>query len=131
MKNTLVWIFIAGLAACSHGRTAHFPQAADPAQAAEVFVIRDNTLLGWGLSVKVLLDEEVIAHLRAGEHLSFQIAPGIYRIGITESTITAAFESGRAYYYLIGTDDSPSGFRIERLDAGRGRAWVSKTTALP
>ncbi len=129
----MAWITAAAamlITACAHGVAPSFPPPADPANSAQVWVIRNNNLFGWGLSVKVLLDGELIAHLRAGDHVALRVAPGLHRIGITESGMNVAMEKGGRYYFLVSTDSSPVGFEIERLDVGRGEVWVSRTTPL-
>ena len=65
MKKILILaVFI--LLACAHGKTDRFPTADDPVENARVYVIRDNSLLGWGVSLKVALDDSIIARLRSG-----------------------------------------------------------------
>jgi hypothetical protein len=130
MKNLLTLCAAALLAACAHGKTADFPAAADRTDAAQVYVIRNNNLFGWGLSVTVTLNEVAIAHLQAGEHIALRLPPGLYSVGITESSISAAFEKGRHYYFLVSADYTPTGFEIESITAGRGEEWLSKTKLL-
>ena len=130
MKHLLALCAAALLVACAHGKTADFPAAADPADAAQVYVIRNNNLFGWGLSVTVTLNEVAVAHLRAGEHIALRLPPGVYSVGITESSISAAFEKGRKYYFLVSADYTPTGFEIESIAAGRGEEWLSKTKLL-
>ncbi len=120
------------LIACAHGKTANFPTSvANPAEAAQVYVIRDNRLYGWGLTVEATLNGAAIAHLRAGEHIRFLVPPGLHQIGIRESGLSAALEKGRNYFFLISVDNTPSGFEIERIDTGRGEEWLTKTRRLP
>ena len=130
MKNLLALCAAVLLAACAHGKTADFPAAADRADAAQVYVIRNNNLFGWGLSVTVTLNAVAIAHLQAGEHIALRLPPGLYSVGITESSTSAAFEKGRHYYFLVSADYTPTGFEIESLAAGRGEEWLSKTKLL-
>ncbi len=130
MKNLLALCAAALLAACAHGKTADFPAAADPADVAQVYVIRNNNLFGWGLSVTVTLNEVAIAHLQAGEHIALRLPPGLYRLGITESSISAAFEKGHKYYFLVSAEYTSTGFEIESIAAGRGEEWLSKTKLL-
>jgi hypothetical protein len=130
MKNLLALCAAALLAACTHGKTADFPAAADRTDAAQVYVIRNNNLFGWGLSVTVTLNEVAIAHLQAGEHIALRLPPGLYSVGITESSISAAFEKDRHYYFLVSADYTPTGFEIESITAGRGEEWLSKTKLL-
>jgi hypothetical protein len=132
MKMVLAACAAALLVACAHGKTADFPMAvAEPAEAAQVYVIRSNELYGWGLTVDVTLSGAAIAHLRTGEHIRFMVPAGLYQIGIGEYGVSTALEKGRNYYFLISVDDTPSGFEIERIDAGRGEEWLTKTRRLP
>jgi hypothetical protein len=72
MKKIILILSLALLAtACSHGKTKHFPDLGQSAETAEIAIIRNNNLLGWGFSVKVYYDDMIIANLRAGEHLTF------------------------------------------------------------
>ena len=132
MKLLLAAGAAAMLLACTHGKTADFPTGvARPAEAAQVYVIRDDRPYGWGLTVDATLDGTAIAHLKAGEHIRFLLPPGLHQIGIRNSGLSAAFEKGRNYYFLISVNDTPSGFEIERIDTGRGEEWLTKTRRLP
>lgn len=132
MKKVLAACAAALLVACAHGKTSNFPPvAAEPAEAAQVYVIRSSELFGWGLTVGVTLNGAVIAHLRSGEYIRFLVPSGLHRIGIGESVVVAALEKGRNYYFLISVDDTPSGFEIERIDTARGEEWLTKTRPLP
>lgn len=132
MKLLLAACAAAMLIACAHGKTANFPTSvANPAEAAQVYVIRDNRLYGWGLTVEATLNGAAIAHLRAGEHIRFLVPPGLHQIGIRESGLSAALEKGRNYFFLISVDNTPSGFEIERIDTSRGEEWLTKTRRLP
>jgi hypothetical protein len=127
MRQALLLLTLFLAVACSHGRTASFPSAANPDMMGEVTVVRNDNLFGWGLSVKVTFNEVVIARLRAGEHVTFPAAPGLHTVGVAERGISVAVERHRRYYFLISPEDSPAGFEIERLDPGRGEEWVAKT----
>ena len=114
------------LLACAHGKTDNFPTVSDTSDAAEVFVIRDNNLVGWGFSLKVALDESIIARLRAGEYVSFYVKPGFHALGISEPTLTVPFAKGGKYYFLIGADYSQFGFEIQRIGNEKGERWLTK-----
>jgi hypothetical protein len=131
MKNAVVLLCALLAAACAHGRTGRLPPPPEASEAAHVVVIRNDNLFDWGISVKVKIDEVVVAHIRAGERVDFRVAPGLHRIAITDSEVPAAMEKGQTYYYLISADDSPSGFEIERLDSHRAQQWLTRTTPLP
>jgi hypothetical protein len=127
MKRNFILLAALLTVACSHGRTASFPSAANPDSLGQVVVIRNDNLFGWGLSVKVTFNDVVIARLRAGEHVAFPAAPGLHTVGVAERGISVAVERHRRYFFLISAEDSPAGFEIERLDPGRGEEWVAKT----
>lgn len=116
MKRFGVLIIIAiFLTACTSGKTEFFPSQGSSADAAEVTVIRERRMVGLGFSMKVLLDEEVIARLKAGQYVTFFVDPGVHRIGIPNQSIAAALERGRKHYFAIITDSSQFGFEIERI----------------
>jgi hypothetical protein len=131
MKPALVLIAALVAAACSHGRTSNLSPTPGAAEAGQVVVVRNNNLFGWGLSVKVTLDDAVVARVRAGEHVIVGVAPGLHTVGVASRGISIPVEPKRRYYFLISADDSQAGFGIERLDSGRGEEWLSKTTLAP
>ncbi len=126
-KNLILTILTLLLFSCAHGKTDDFPTVADTADAAQVYVIRDNNLMGWGFSLKVALDESIIARLRSGEYVSFYVKPGFHSVGITKPTLTVPFAKGEKYYFLIGADYSQFGFEIQRIDNEKGKWWLTKT----
>jgi hypothetical protein len=128
MKNIITLAAITlFLFSCAHGKTDHFPTKINKSDAAQVFVIRDNNLLGWGFSLKVALDESIIARLRSGEYVSFFVKPGFHSLGISEPTLTVPFVKGEKYYFLIGADYSRFGFEIQRIGNEKGEMWLTKT----
>ena len=128
MKNKFTLILATMLLlSCAHGKTNQFPTVADTDDAAQVFVIRDNNLMGWGFSLKVALNEHIIARLRSGEYVSFYVMPGFHSIGISEPSLTVPFAKGQKYYFLIGADYSQFGFEIQRIGNEKGERWLAKT----
>ena len=131
MKKLVLIAFLALMAiACSHGKTEHFPDLAQSAETAEIIIIRNNNLLGWGFSVKVFYDEMMIANLRAGEHLSFSVTPGFHTVGTSDDQITVPLSAGQKHYFLISADYSQFGFEISRISNEKGESWLSKTKSL-
>ncbi len=131
MKKLLLIVSLAlGTTACSHGKTEHFPDLARTTEAAEIFIIRNNNLLGWGFSVKVFYDEMLIANLRAGEHLSFFVPPGFHTVGTSDDQITVPLNAGQKHYFLISADYTQFGFEISRISNEKGENWLSKTRPL-
>ena len=77
MNKAFVIILLAKLLlSCAHGKTDSFPTLDNPADNAQVYVIRDSSLMGWGFSLKVALDDSIVARLRSGEYVSFFVEPG-------------------------------------------------------
>ena len=128
MKKLIVIAFTALLIiSCAHGKTDSFPTVEDKSQAAEVFVIRDNNFLGWGASLKVVLDDSIIARLRSGEYVTFYVEPGFHSLGVTEPSLTVPFEKGRTYHFLIFAEYTNFGFGIRRIGERQADMWLSKT----
>jgi hypothetical protein len=112
MKKFLIISFAALLIiSCAHGKTEHFPTVENQTDAAEVFVIRDNNFIGWGVSLKVALDDSIIARLRSGEYV----------------TLTVPFEKGGTYHFLISAEYTKFGFDIRRIGDRQAEMWLSKT----
>jgi hypothetical protein len=128
MKRSVVLLLTALLIiSCAHGKTEHFPTVENQSEAAQVFVIRDNNLMGWGMSLKVALDDAIIARLRSGEYVTFYLQPGFHSLGVSQPTMTVPFEKGRTYHFLISADYTSFGFDIQRIGTQQAEMWLSKT----
>ena len=131
MKKDFILLFlILLLTACAHGKTENFPADVETAGAAEILIIRNNNLFGWGFSLDVTFDEAVIAHLRAGEHISFLVAPGFHTVGISKKQVTVPCAPGQKYYFLISVQYTDFGFEIERISNPKGELWITKTKSV-
>ena len=115
------------LLSCAHGKTENFPTLDDPAANAHVFVIRDSNLMGWGFSLKVALNDSIIARLRSGEYVSFFIEPGFHSLGVSKPTVTVPFKKGNTYYFLISADYTKFGFELHRISSQQAEMWFTKT----
>jgi len=115
------------LLACAHGKTDSFPTLDDPAANAQVYVIRDNNLMGWGFSLKVALDESIIAGLRSGEYIVFYVKPGFHSLGVSKSNVSFPFEQGNTYYFLISADYTQFGFELDRISDRQAEYWLART----
>jgi hypothetical protein len=123
---TLAFFFIA----CTSGKTELFPSRGYSADGAEVTVVRETRLFGFGFSMKVLLDGEVIARLKAGQYVTFYTAAGVHNIAIPNSSVSAALEPGSKNYFLIKADSSQFGFEIERISQGKAEFWMTQSKPL-
>ena len=126
-KLIVLFLLALLLLSCAHGKTDTFPTPKDPAANAQVYVIRDSNFLGWGVSLKVVLDDSVIAGLRSGEYISFFVAPGFHTLGVSKSTVKLPLEKEKKYYFLISADYSQFGFELHRISAQQAQQWLAKT----
>jgi len=126
-RHVMLIMLVFFLAACTSGKTEFFPSRGYSADAAEVTVIREKRVFGFGFSMEVVLDGEVIARLKAGQYVTFFVDPGVHNIGVRESTIDAMLESGRNHYFVIKTDSSQFGFEMERISAGKAESWMRQS----
>jgi hypothetical protein len=127
MKKYVLLIILAFfLAACTSGKTEFFPSRGYSADAAEVTVIREERIFGFGFSMDVLLDGEVIARLKAGQYVTFFVNPGVHNIGIPNQSIATALERGRKHYFMIQTESSQFGFEIERISEKKASARMAQ-----
>jgi hypothetical protein len=120
-------LLMAVLLACAHGKTASFPTLEDPADNAQVYVIRESNFMGWGFSLKVVLDDTIIARLRSGEYISFFVRPGFHSLGVSEPTISTPLEKGKTYYFLISADYTSFGFELDQIDERQADYWLART----
>jgi hypothetical protein len=118
------------LVACTSGKTEFFPSQGYSADAAEVTVIRQRRMFGMGFSMKVLLDGDVIARLKAGQYVTFYVDPGVHNIGVKKSTITVMLESERKHYFAITTDSSQFGFEIERISEKKATSRMAQSKSI-
>ena len=131
MKKKLLLIILAlFIVACTSGKTEFFPSGGYSADAAEVIVIRAERIFGFGFSMNVLLDGEVIARLKAGQYVTFFIDPGVHKIGIPQSTITVMLERAKKHYFAIETDSSAFGFEIERISENKATSWMAQSHSI-
>lgn len=132
MKKYVFVIMLASffLTACTSGKTESFPSRRYSAEVAEVTVIREKQMFALGFSMKVLLDGEVIARLKAGQYVTFYADPGVRSIGIPDSSVSAALEAGRRHYFLIKADSSQFGFEVERISDGKAEFRMNQSTLL-
>jgi hypothetical protein len=114
------------LAACTSGKTEFFPARGYSANAAEVTIMREKRIYGFGFSMKVLLDGQVIARLKAGQYVTFFVDPGVHDIGIPNQSIATALESGRKHYFMVQTESSQFGFEIERISEKKAAARMAQ-----
>ena len=128
MKNLILLSLAAVLIiSCAHGKTEHFPTVENQTEAVEVFVIRDNNFMGWGASLKVALDDAIIARLRSGEYVTFYVKPGFHSLGVSEPTMTVPFEKGQTYHFLISAEYTKFGFDMRAISTQQADMWLSKT----
>ena len=131
MKRYLFLTMLAFLlAACTSGKTEFFPSQGYSTDVAEVTIIRKKRMIGLGFSMKVILDGEVIARLKAGQYVTFFTDPGVRTIGIPDSNVTAALERGGKHFFVIKTDSTQFGFEIERISERKASSWMAKSTQI-
>ena len=129
-KNLVVYLIAVILLSCAHGKTNQFPTVDDPVENAQVYVIRDNSLIGWGFSLKIALNDSIIARLRSGEYISFYVEPGFHSLGVSEPTVSVPLEKGNTYYFLVSADYTEFGFELHRISDKRAEVWLAKTKPL-
>ena len=129
-KHVMLVILAFLLVACASGKTEFFPSQGYSADVAEVTVIRKRRMFGMGFSMQVLLDGEIIARLKAGQHVTFFTTPGVHTIGIPDSSVSAALERGGKHFFVISTDSSQFGFEIERTSARKAENWLANSKAI-
>ena len=131
MKRYVLLIMLAFfLAGCTSGKTEFFPSQGYSADVAEVTVIRKARMFGFGFSMEVVLDGDVIARLKAGQYVTFFVDPGVHNIGIPDESISAALASGRKHYFAITTDSSQFGFEIESISANKAESWMAQSQSI-
>jgi hypothetical protein len=131
MKKKLLLIILAlFIVACTSGKTEFFPSQGYSGDRAEVTVIREERMFGFGFSMEVLLDGKVIARLKAGQYVTFFVDPGVHNIGIPNQSIAAALARGHKHYFMIQTESSQFGFEIERISEKKAVARMAQSQSI-
>ena len=126
IKNTTIIILLdLILLSCTHSGLQLPKPTPSATNSAQVSIIRERLLPGFGLSLSVTLDNEVFCNLRTGEYVFFNLKPGLHTLGLSGSTITVPFLPERKYYFLIKTYADKFGFEIERIDDEIGNYLVT------
>ena len=129
MKKYLISMVLAVfLVSCAGGKTKHFPSNEYSADLAEVTVIREKRFIGFTL--KIILDENVIARLGPGQYLTFHIEPGIHDIGLPNHTISVVFRSGQKHYILVKAAHHGSFWGVERISDQKAQFWMAKSRSI-
>ena len=136
------WTWTAGfvvallLSGCAHGVLGPLPPV-DPAQAAEIVVIRPSGFVGCGAPLPVTVDGRDAYGLACGEHVVLPVLAGERIIGVkhrtwfvTDENTTALSVAARGRYYLRLDVPGLGGPVLNRITEETGRALVEKTTRL-
>jgi hypothetical protein len=127
MKKLLFIALLAFLlSSCGHGKTEKIPTSGDMTNSAEVFILRDDTFFGLGMSLKVSLNNEVIAKLRSGRYITFFAPPGFHTLSVKNSSVTAMMAKGLRYHFLIKPNDTEFGFEIGRISEERAEPFLER-----
>lgn len=110
---------------CAHSGLQLPKSAPSDTNPAQVYIIRERSFLGFGLSLAVMHDNKVVCRLQTGEYVMFEVKPGVHTLGLSEPTIAVAFLPKRKYYFLIKTWSDQFGFEIESIDDEIGNYLVS------
>lgn len=116
------WIVaLATLNACASASLVPPPPVRNPAQVAEVTVLRNRNLQGRQVQAGVMFDGWRVAILETGQYVTFPTDPGTHSIGVGGSSIAAPMEVGGRYYFLVSISSSGASFELERITEERAR----------
>jgi len=114
-----LWFFCAlTVEGCAtHGRVGALPTSADPTQAAEIIVIRDQRFVSAAGTIRIVLDGVPVYGIDAGEHVILRVPAGehvvaaIESLAIEQSIVLDAQPRGRYYLHLqpiVGSGTLPT-----------------------
>jgi hypothetical protein len=125
MKRVWTTLLLATfLTGCATKIYRKVPPPQDPANAAEIFIIRTRSIVGAGLGIGVQIDGYKIASLSVGHHLRIQLDSGQHAVGTMSGSITLDFAPNSTYYFLVGIGVGNEQ-TIERLDASDASKWLA------
>jgi hypothetical protein len=133
------WTALVGallLGGCAHGALGPLLPV-DPAQAAEIAVIRTTRFVGCATPLPVTVDGHDAYGLACGEHVILTVPSGERIIGVKnwrwfvtdENTIALTVASGGRYYLRLDVSGL-GGPALSRITEETGRALIEKTTRL-
>jgi hypothetical protein len=77
----LLWVLLL-LAGCAHGLIGKLPEIEDPANSAEIFVLRQNSIYAGGQTAVVSFDSKKLFALKVREYAIFRAPPGLHRLRV-------------------------------------------------
>jgi len=114
------------------------PKIAEPEKAAEVVVIRENTIYGGAKTFRILLDDREIFGINYGEYTRFKVSHGKHSIGVkcfasfgipVIDNIEIDLEPKVTSYYFLSKKFQCAS--IEPKLAQEGEVLVGKSTLRP
>ena len=124
---------------CAHGPIGSLPKIDNPEEAAELIIIRNNSIIGATNSYKITLNKQDILAIRVGEYTKFQVKSGNNSLGVKcfggwsptwkHMNIDVSCKPGNKYYFLISPGGSCA--KIEPLKEEDGLKWISESKYFP
>ena len=125
---------------CTAGpiKTNPLPYLGEPEKAAEVFVIREDTIYGGAFSSFIMVDDKEVFGIKYGEYTKFKLSSGKHTLGVKTYALfgipvidTIEIDlapKSKNHYFLSKSFQSAT---IKRLQPQEGEALISKTTYIP
>jgi hypothetical protein len=118
--------------------TNPLPKIAEPEKAAEIVVIRENTLYGGGRTYRILFDDSEVFGINSGEFTRFKVSHGKHSIGVkcfasfgipVSNKIDVELEPKMTTYYFLSKKFQCA--NVEPKQAQEGEVLVEKSTYRP
>jgi hypothetical protein len=106
------------------------PVLQNPNEYADIFVIRNKSIVGGGLGIGATYDGYKMASVSIGHYVHFRVDPGSHAIGAMAGGITLNFERQKRYFFLIGIGTSGDQ-NIERIDEVHGESLLAASKEIP
>jgi hypothetical protein len=125
------------LAGCAHGLIGELPKVTDPANAAEITIVRPARFVGSGVMNTITLDGRHLYELASGEHVTILVPPGNRVVGVTwrdfylnrkEQTVALRTEARKSYFLRL--DRQGTGISLNRITAETAAELMMDTMPL-
>jgi len=134
MKRATFALLTLLLAGCTaHGRIGALPEIVQPADAAEIVVIREWRFMAAARTLSVTVDGAAVYGMETNEHVIIRVAPGYHVVGIGAPGLnegTAGVQAVPQQRYYFRAESGFFGPLLQPIGAEAGQALMAKTSPI-
>jgi hypothetical protein len=119
---------------CAHGQVGNLPALVNSDESAEIFVVREDNILGGAVITTIAIDGTNIAAIECGEYVRLKINPGNHTFSVNvflSLPDSLQYDIKPRSRYYIKVYPTFSKFHIEIIGAEEGEKMVHKSAYIP